>query len=144
MERHVTKPQVERYFAWSEGGFKSPFAHQCDESRHGQQVSPATGRGFPSSRGQRTVKDQPVAFVVVDHGTAFVCVVVGAPCTMRPPLASTAFAAASTSAVLIPTTTCPCVGWSAAVASARVIAPPSRAAKWAPSRNFSGIPRVSL
>jgi hypothetical protein len=33
-----------------------------------------------------------------------------------------------------------CMGWSTAVASAIVTGPPSRAAKWAPSRNFYGIP----
>src|ERR1700722_5002709 len=51
------------------------------------------------------------------------------PFTMPPPLSSTAFAAASTFAVLIPTTTCPGMGWSTAVASASVTGPPARAAK---------------
>src|ERR1700731_284490 len=49
---------------------------------------------------------------------------------MPPPLSSTALAAASTSSVLMPTTTCPGMGWSTAVANARVTGPPSRAAKW--------------
>ena len=93
--------------------------------------------------GQRLVKDDPVAVVVVDHGAALVGVVVGAPHDAAAAVLDGLGRGVDVS-VLMPTTTCPGMGWSTAVASASVTGPPSSAAKWAPSRNFSEMPRVSV
>jgi len=80
-----------------------------------------------SFTGLTDYKRQPVTLMVVHHGAAFVCVIVRS-FDDGTAVASIACAAASTSAVLMPTTTCPGIGWSTAVARAKVTDPPSRAA----------------
>src|SRR5271166_6318836 len=114
------------------------------EEQRGAAIASRTTKPLARlSAGQRAVEDQAVAFVVADHGTAFVCVVVRA------------FHDAATAGLdglrrgvdvscLDTDDNLPGHGVSTAVASAIVTDPPSRAAKWAPSRNFSDIPNVSL